>query len=74
MATCLGVVAIGLYLPFSPLASMLGFTPLPGSYFAFVAIATAVYLLLVEAAKRILLRKETAKSAAQIGNALAATA
>ena len=74
MATCLGVVAIGLYLPFSPLAGMLGFTPLPGSYFAFVAIATAVYLLLVEAAKRILLRKETAKSAAQTGNALAAAA
>jgi Mg2+-importing ATPase len=74
MATCLGVVAIGLYLPFSPLAGMLGFTPLPGSYFAFVAFATAVYLLLVEAAKRVLLRKETAKSAAQPGNALAAAA
>ena len=74
MATCLGVVAIGLYLPFSPLAGMLGFTPLPAGYFAFVAVATAVYLLLVEAAKRVLLRKETAKSAAQPGNALAAAA
>jgi P-type Mg2+ transporter len=74
MATCLGVVAIGLYLPFSPLAGMLGFTPLPAGYFAFVAVATAVYLLLVEAAKRILLRKETAKSAAQTGNALAVAA
>ena len=74
MATCLGVVAIGLYLPFSPLAGMLGFTPLPAGYFAFVAVATAVYLLLVEAAKRILLRKETAKSAAQTGNALAIAA
>ena len=59
------MVAIGLYLPFSPLAGMLGFTPLPGSYFAFVAVATAVYLLLVEAAKRVLLRKETAKNAAK---------
>ena len=74
MATCLGVVAIGLYLPFSPLAGVLGFTPLPGSYFAFVAIATGVYLLLVEAAKGVLLRKETAKRAAQPGNALAAAA
>jgi Mg2+-importing ATPase len=71
MATCLGVVAIGLYLPFSPLASMLGFTPLPGSYFAFVAIATAVYLLLVEGAKRALLRKETARDTAKPGHILA---
>jgi Mg2+-importing ATPase len=74
LATCLGVVAIGLYLPFSPLAGMLGFTPLPGSYFAFVAIATGAYLLLVEGAKRLLLRKETAKNAAKPGNALAAAA
>ena len=56
MATCFGVVAIGIYLPFSPLAGMLGFTPLPARYFAFVAVATAAYLLLVEAAKRRLLR------------------
>jgi Mg2+-importing ATPase len=40
------------YLPFSPLAGALGFTRLPASYFAFVAVATAAYLLLVEAAKR----------------------
>ena len=44
-ATCLTVVAIGLYLPFSPLAGMLGFTPLPGSYFVFVAVATAALSL-----------------------------
>jgi Mg2+-importing ATPase len=57
--TCLAVVAIGMYLPFSPLANVLGFTPLPLSYFAFVAAATAVYLLLVEAAKRVLLHRAT---------------
>ena len=74
IATCLGVVAIGLYLPFSPLARVLGFAPLPGAYFVFLAIATPVYLLLVEAAKRVLLRKETAKSPAEPGNALAAAA
>ena len=61
LATCLAVVAIGIYLPFSPLAGMLGFTPLPGSYFAFVAVATGAYLLLVEAAKRRLLRDTTQK-------------
>jgi Mg2+-importing ATPase len=61
LATCLAVVAIGIYLPFSPLAGMLGFTPLPGSYFAFVAVATGAYLLLVEAAKRRLLHDTTQK-------------
>jgi Mg2+-importing ATPase len=74
LATCLGVVAMGLYLPFSPLAGMLGFMPLPGPYFAFVAVATAVYLLMVEAAKRVLLRKETANNAAKPANTLAAAA
>ncbi|HXJ95929.1 MAG TPA: magnesium-translocating P-type ATPase [Terriglobia bacterium] len=71
MATCLGVVTIGLYLPFSPLAGVLGFTPLPAAYLAFVAVATGVYLLLVEAAKRVLLRKATAKIAIKPGNVLA---
>jgi len=56
LATCLAVVAIGVYLPFSPVAAPLGFTPLPASYFAFLAIVTAVYLLLVEVAKRRLMR------------------
>jgi Mg2+-importing ATPase len=74
LATCLGVVATGLYLPFSPLSGMLGFTPLPGSYFVFVAIATAAYLLLVEAAKGVLLHKEIAKNAAKPASTVAATA
>jgi len=40
------------------LASALGFAPLPAEYFAFLAVATIVYLWLVEIGKRILLRKE----------------
>jgi len=63
LASCLGVVAIGTYLPFSPFATILGFTPLPLSYFAFVAVATAAYLLLVEAVKKALLRHATQNSA-----------
>jgi Mg2+-importing ATPase len=55
IATCLAVVAIGMYLPFSPVAGALGFTALPAGYYSFVAVATGVYLLLVEAAKRRLL-------------------
>ncbi len=69
-ATCLAVVAIGLYLPFSQLAGVLGFTPLPAAYFAFLAIATATYLLLVEGGKRLLLHKE-AKHATNHGDNLA---
>jgi len=62
LSTCLAVVAIGTYLPFSPMAKVLGFTPLPLSYFVFVAIATAVYLLMVEAVKRVLLHRATHKA------------
>ena len=71
IATCLGVVAIGIYLPFSPLAGVLGFTPLPVAYFTFLAIATGAYLLLVEAAKRHLLDRANRKDAAKPGETLA---
>jgi P-type Mg2+ transporter len=50
------IVAAGVALPFTPLASRLGFTPLPASYFAFLATATVTYLFLVEIGKRALLR------------------
>ena len=74
IATCLAVVAVGTYLPFSPLAGVLGFTPLPAAYFAFVAVATVVYLLLVEAAKQRLLRTAAKTNSAKPANALAITA
>lgn len=57
IGSCIAAVAIGTYLPFSPLAPILGFTPLPLSYFLFVALATGAYLLLVDAAKHLLLRQ-----------------
>jgi Mg2+-importing ATPase len=69
LATCLAVVAIGTYLPFSPLAGILGFTPLPAAYFAFLAIATAAYLLVVEAAKRRLLNWTTQMNGMKIEEA-----
>jgi Mg2+-importing ATPase len=46
------VVAVGVLLPYSPLAGSLGFVPLPAAYFLFVIVATVVYLALVEAVKR----------------------
>jgi len=54
--TTLAIVAVGVLLPFSPLASALGFVPLPLTYLGFVAAATLIYLCLVEAGKRILLK------------------
>lgn len=50
--TTVAIVVIGMLLPFSPIASILGFTPLPAPFFAFLALATLTYLLLVEIAKR----------------------
>ena len=46
------VVAIGVALPFSPLAGLLGFTHLPLPFFLFLVVSTLTYLLLVELAKR----------------------
>jgi P-type Mg2+ transporter len=46
------VVLLGILLPFSPLAVRLGFVALPIAYFAFLAIATVTYLVLVEVVKR----------------------
>ncbi len=50
------IAAFGAVLPATPLAAVLGFTPLPASYFAFVAIATVAYLGVVEIAKHALVR------------------
>lgn len=52
--TCstLGIVAIAFLLPVTPLASVLGFTVPPSSYFVFLAVAVVTYLLLVEFVKR----------------------
>jgi Mg2+-importing ATPase len=50
--TTLLIVVIGTVIPFSPIAKVLGFTPLPASYFAFLAISIVTYLFLVEIAKR----------------------
>jgi Mg2+-importing ATPase len=55
--TVIMIVALGLILPFTPLAVPLKFVPLPGMYFLFLAGATLTYLLLVEVVKRILMRR-----------------
>jgi Mg2+-importing ATPase len=56
-ATVILVVLVGSLLPFSSLASPLGFTPMPGSYFLFLVAITTSYLLLVEVVKRRLIAR-----------------
>lgn len=55
--TVLTIVAIGIFLPFSPLANPLGFVPLPLGYFLFLSGATLAYLMLVELIKKRLMWK-----------------
>jgi Mg2+-importing ATPase len=47
----LGVVAVGIYLPLSPLAGVLGFDPLPAPFFLTLLGLVVPYLVLVEIAK-----------------------
>jgi Mg2+-importing ATPase len=58
--TILIVCAAAVAIPYSPLAGVLEFTTLPGSYLLYVAAATVTYLALVEAAKRMLFREQRA--------------
>ena len=52
IAASFGVVAAGVYLPLSPLASVLGFDPIPLPFFLALLAMTIIYLVLVEFAKQ----------------------
>lgn len=56
-STTIAVVLFGTLLPYTRLGSVLGFTPLPLTFFVFIACATVTYLLLVEVVKRRLMRR-----------------
>ncbi|MGN6273425.1 MAG: magnesium-translocating P-type ATPase [Protaetiibacter sp.] len=47
----LGVVAIGVWLPFSPVSGLLGFQPLPAPFFLALVAMVVAYLVFVELAK-----------------------
>src|SRR5262249_20450191 len=51
------IVGVGVVLPYTALAPLLGFVPLPLAYFAFLGGTTLTYLVLVEGVKRRLLRR-----------------
>ena len=55
--TTLLIVGVGGVLPMTPLATVLGFTRLPTSYFAFLIPVALTYLVLVDVAKRRLARR-----------------
>ena len=48
----LGAVTVGAVLPAAPFAGTLGFSPLPGAFFAALAGMVAAYLILIEFGKR----------------------
>lgn len=65
----LSIAAVGVLLPLSPLAGVLGFTPLPWLFFLFLTVSTMTYLLLVETAKRLFFSRAMDP---QLGNGKAA--
>jgi Mg2+-importing ATPase len=59
VTTTLSVVAVGVLLPFTPVAPALGFVPLPPSFFVFLLVVVGTYLFFVEFAKRRLLARSS---------------
>jgi Mg2+-importing ATPase len=53
LITTLGVVAVTLILPFTPLAGLLGFGQMPLSFFAILCVIIVIYMFTAEAAKGI---------------------
>ncbi len=53
-----GAALVGAVLPHTPLAGLLGFTPLPFAFFLLLTGMVVVYLLLVEVAKTLFYRSE----------------
>jgi Mg2+-importing ATPase len=57
LAAALGVVALGVALPWTPFGAAFGFVPLPPAFFAFVAAAAGTYLALVAVVRARVLRE-----------------
>jgi Mg2+-importing ATPase len=55
--TTLLVVVVGALLPWTPAAAPLGLAPLPGGYFAFLALVIGTYLAIVEVVKQRMMRR-----------------
>jgi Mg2+-importing ATPase len=57
-ATTVAVALLGAILPFTPLASLFGFTPLPAAFMGILLVMIVTYLLLVDLGKRLFFRAE----------------
>jgi Mg2+-importing ATPase len=57
MVTTAVIMAIGVWLPFSPIGPWLGFTPLPPLYWPLLALTLFCYVLLTQGVKTWLIRK-----------------
>jgi Mg2+-importing ATPase len=55
--TTLLIMALGAYLPYSPVAEALGFVPLPGLYWPLLALTLMCYVALTQVIKTVLVRK-----------------
>jgi P-type Mg2+ transporter len=55
--TTAGIMLVGIWLPFSPIGSWLGFVPLPILYWPLLLITLLLYVALTQAAKVWLVRK-----------------
>ncbi|MBV8345772.1 MAG: magnesium-translocating P-type ATPase [Candidatus Eremiobacteraeota bacterium] len=64
-ATTLAVVAIGIALPFTPLAHTLGFVPLPPFFFIVLGLMIVAYLGLIELAKLLFYKSPTEQFSAK---------
>jgi len=56
--TTISVIAFGIFLPYSPVASSLGFSPLPILYWPLLLLTVLAYMLLTQGAKVWMLRKK----------------
>jgi Mg2+-importing ATPase len=56
IATTVGVMAIGLWLPISPFAAALGFVALPDAYWPLLALTLFAYVALTQVVKMLLIR------------------
>jgi Mg2+-importing ATPase len=57
MVTTVSICVLGVWLPFSPFANALGFTPLPDGYWIALAVMLAAYLGLTQSVKTWLIRR-----------------
>jgi Mg2+-importing ATPase len=63
--TTLAVMAVGVYLTFSPIGGALGFVRLPPLYWPLLALTLVCYILLTQGVKRLLLSKRWIDGAAR---------